>query len=83
MKRKSTAAQRRTQFKKKTRPTIGVGEDQIRGRGDGGRIPELRKGELGENIAQSSRDADAIGNIDQSQAIEGGGDDFDGESPLD
>jgi hypothetical protein len=54
-------------------PTIGVGEDKILGRGDGGRAASLGKGDLGENIPQSSRDADAIANIDQSQNIMTGG----------
>ena len=55
------------------RPTIGVGEDALHGRGSGGRSPSLGKGAIGENIPQSARDADAIANIDGSQSIQTGG----------
>jgi hypothetical protein len=58
-------------------PTIGIGEDAIKGRGRGGRSPSLGKGDLGENIPQSPRDSQSIANIDNSQSIQtgGGGDD--------
>lgn len=54
-----------------SRPTIGVGEDAIT-EADRGR------GGLGENIPQSTRDADSIARIDEDQNIQGGGDNFDG-----
>lgn len=67
-------------FKSKTRPgtkksrglhapTIGVGEDAIRGRGPGQKMAKLGKGDLGENIPVAQRDAQAIANIDNSQHI--------------
>lgn len=60
-------------------PTIGIGEDKIRGRDDGARLGNepLGKGELGERIPIRQADADAIARINQDQIIEGGGDDFD------
>jgi hypothetical protein len=51
-------------------PTIGVGEDAIRGRGPGQKMAALGKGGLGENIPQSPRDLQAIANIDNSQSIQ-------------
>jgi len=55
------------------RPTIGVGEDAIIGRGPGGRTASLGKGALGENIPQSSEATSSIENIDASQSIQTGG----------
>ena len=66
MKRKSTSPTRaeKRRLPGASKPTIGVGEDAIRGRGDGGRMPALGCGDIGERV-----DANLI--------PQGVGDDFD------
>ena len=77
MKKTSTFKSKTRPGTKKSRglhaPTIGVGEDEIRGRGPGQKMAKLGKGKLGENIPVSSRDLGAIANIDNSQSIDTGG----------
>ena len=72
-----TKEKRLARYRRAHKPTIGIGEDAIRGRGEKASLPELDAGELGENIAQPEG-AQAVARIDQDQCIQGGGVDFNG-----